>query len=370
VGTKTRIYFMHPETETEQNEWIQHIQVIIDSIRRGPTSKETRLSTELDNGQAISIHNEQRGIDRRDIRQRIIDGKKQIAFLEIEDSKVAEFWQVWSDSIPSAEKVEDGSVTFEVAISGDMDKMTWKASGTQHLFIQKMVDFFWNVGAPEVEIDRLNELGCLVNPNSIGSWIDMSSKGAMDGGWFFPVQLPIKLALESADSGQPSSKVLQWVQSNNIEPCISIGRDMGAAPPRQTEIRFEITGSKEFQGKLKKATTAYREFGFPAIPEEALEILDQSKPTDKLFMSVITTSEGFVRLGLFSTAVLHRQMIESLCNLSGGNVEHLLKFEKALGVDRPRYVEYQYLMENYGYGVYKEGFDIVFHYMVGEESFR
>ena len=64
-----------------------------------------------------------------------------------------------------------------------------------------MVDFFWNVGAPESEIDRLNDIGALINPVKIGSWIDMSAKGGMDGGWYFPVDMPLKLAIEAADNG-------------------------------------------------------------------------------------------------------------------------------------------------------------------------
>jgi len=141
---------------------------------------------------------------------------------------------------------------------------------------------------------------------------------------------------------------------------------MGAAPPRQTEIRFLIPGAN-FSVQIGKAISAYADFGFPAIPDEALEILKHSNPGAQLSMSVITSSEGFVRLGLFSPNP-PINVVESLCNLSGGNAEQLFKFEKALGAEGPAFVEFQYLMENYGYGVYKEGFDIVFHYKVGEES--
>lgn len=68
----------------------------------------------------------------------------------------------------------DGAISFQVATSADTEKLTWRSSGPQNIFIQKMVDFFWNVGAPETEIDRLNDVGALINPIQIGSWIDMS----------------------------------------------------------------------------------------------------------------------------------------------------------------------------------------------------
>ena len=37
-------------------------------------------------------------------------------------------------------------IDFFVATSADMQKLTWRTSGPQNVFIQKMVDFFWNVG--------------------------------------------------------------------------------------------------------------------------------------------------------------------------------------------------------------------------------
>lgn len=50
--------------------------------------------------------------------------------------------------------------------------------------------------------------------------------------------------------------------------------------------------------------------------------------------------------------------------MGGGSPDHLFQFESSLGVSGPAYAEYQFLMKGFGYGVYKEGFDIVFHYDV------
>ncbi len=129
-------------------------------------------------------------------------------FLRDKDSKTLEFWNIWAESIAPRDEVSPGSkIDFEVSTSADMQKLTWRVSGPQNIFIQKMVDFFWNVGAPESEIDRLNDVGALINPICIGSWIDMSHKGGMDGGWFFPVDIPVKYAIESSDVGEAIKKV-------------------------------------------------------------------------------------------------------------------------------------------------------------------
>ena len=145
-------------------------------------------------------------------RARINAAKGIIPFLQEEDSKVLEFWQIWSESIPAKEDVPVGqAIDFIVAVSADMEKLTWRTAGPQNIFIQKMVDFFWNVGAPEPEIDRLNDVGALINPVKIGSRIDMSNKGGMDGGWYFPVEIPVQLAISAADAGEATRKVMEYV---------------------------------------------------------------------------------------------------------------------------------------------------------------
>jgi len=290
--------------------------------------------------------------------------KGTVPWLADKESKVFEFWQIWSESIPPRTELGAGmSIEFHVSISANMQKLNWRTAGPQHIFIQKMVDFFWGVGAPESEIDKLNDIGALINPIRIGSWIDMSSKGGMDGGWYFPVEVPIKSALDAADAGSAISQVKDWLTKHEIEKCYSIGRDMGAAPPRQTEIQIILPGP-EGSHQVKLALDAYNTFGFPAMPETALQFLNQA--SGQIRVSIITSSEGFVRFGI----LVPKPPLETvvvLSNLAEGNKDGLAVLEGALGAEGPSYVEYQYLMKGFGYSVYKEGFDIVFHYVVGEE---
>lgn len=87
----------------------------------------------------------------------------------------------------------------------------------------------------------------------------MSAKGGMDGGWYFPVDIPLDLAVEAADTGifliiifilfiiilgEAIKKFLEWGKRTEITTIFSVGRDMGAAPPRQTELKFKLPGIK------------------------------------------------------------------------------------------------------------------------------
>lgn len=300
-------------------------------------------------------------------RHLIAIAKGVIPYLQDEESKILEFWQIWSESIPPLEDLVAGQVIdYTVSASADVQKLTWRTSGPQNVFIQKMVDFFWNVGAPESEIDRLNDVGALINPAKIGSWIDMSAKGGMDGGWFFPVDIPMKTALESTDPGEPSRKVQEWAEKHHIEKCYSVGRDMGAAPPRQTELRIRLPGA-DFSAQLAVAMDAYVMFNFPQPPEGAMQVLNELKPSMGMNLSIITSSEGFVRLGLLIPKP-PTTVVAKLCSVVNATNDELAALEGSLGTDGPTWVEYQFLKEGFGYGVYKEGFDVVFHYHVGDET--
>jgi len=293
--------------------------------------------------------------------------KHQVAFLKDEHSKVLEFWQIWSESIPPREELTPVTcIDFTVATSADMQKLTWRTSGPQNIFIQRMVDFFWNVGAPESEIDRLNDVGALINPVRIGSWIDMSSKGGMDGGWYFPVEMPLKLAVEAADVGDATKKFSDWAESNGILSVYAVGRDMGAAPPRQTELRVKLPGATH-EMQLNLGIESFTAFDLPKIPDDVQKIIRTGASSGQCNLSVITSSEGFVRLGLMVPKPSTETQL-ALLSIAGGNKSELALFEGSLQSSGPSYVEYQYLSKGFGYGVYKEGFDIVFHYEVGEET--
>eukprot|EP01116_Phalansterium_solitarium_P016713 TRINITY_DN3948_c0_g1_i1.p2 TRINITY_DN3948_c0_g1~~TRINITY_DN3948_c0_g1_i1.p2 ORF type:complete len:488 (+),score=180.43 TRINITY_DN3948_c0_g1_i1:157-1620(+) len=400
ITTSKRVFFMHPVEEKEKGTevmraWIEAISRGIDKaktngapggaspaspngnapISNGPSDSGSHGGSSSSSSGAGSNPNASASAApagppsgaTRIARANLAAAKDAVPFLKDEESKVLEFWQIWSESIPSRDDLTPGmAIDFLVATSADMQKLTWRTSGPQNIFIQKMVDFFWNVGAPESEIDRLNDVGAQINPHRIGSWIDMSAKGGMDGGWFFPTDMTLAIAASAADEGRAITQFLEWAETR-AAGVLSVGRDMGAAPPRQTEIRLRLAGETS-NLQLAIGLDAFNMFGFPPIPDEPLAILKRSEINIGLLLSVITSAEGFVRLGL-QIPRPNPMMVRELCaSVSGGNPDELLQFERSLNADGPAYVEFQILMKGFGYGVYKEGFDVVFHYSAGTEE--
>jgi hypothetical protein len=59
-------------------------------------------------------------------------------------------------------------IDIQVVTSASVQKMAWRMNGPQGILVQKMVDFFYDVGSPESEIDRLNDVGGFIQPIIIG----------------------------------------------------------------------------------------------------------------------------------------------------------------------------------------------------------
>merc|ERR1712137_837727 len=174
VGTVNRIFHIFSESEQDMQDWVEKISQAINIISGGGAAASTPTTT---SSTPTSTGNDRNAA-------KLMAAKGAIPFLKVEDSKVLEFWCIWHESVPSSEEMVDygEDVEYQLAISAGMQKLTWRAAGPQSALIQRMVDFFWNVGAPETEIAKLNDVGASINPKRIGSWIDMSAKGGMDGG--------------------------------------------------------------------------------------------------------------------------------------------------------------------------------------------
>jgi len=382
-----RVFMMYPDTQQESAEWIEAIRRNIAACSTGSFPNNNNNNVPEAEATPSGGQDLQKApapvaagappaataapvaapvLDASSVRGRVFNARTAVPFLREDESKVLEFWQIWSESIPQkSEMTPYQSMEFTIATSADMDKLTWRVSGPQNIFIQKMVDFFWNVGAPETEIDRLNDVGALINPVKIGSWIDMSGKCGMDGGWFFPVDIDIKSAIEAADAGDPTRRVMQWIEKHNVTRCFSVGRDMGAAPPRQTELRVVLPGA-DAATQLQAAQDAFASFDFPPIPDQMLELIQPFAPAQPYSLSIVTSSDGFVRIGLLIPNP-PRELVGQMTDVAGGKRDAIETFANTVGCMTPQYAEYQYLMKGFGYGVYKEGFDVMFHWNIGEE---
>lgn len=88
------------------------------------------------------------------------------------------------------------------------------------------------------------------------------------------MKVPLEVASEATDKvdkeNNPAvSKLINWAKEKDLPPVHVVGRDMGAAPPRQTEMRFKLPGMT-YEEQLECALSAWQTFEIPALPEDAV----------------------------------------------------------------------------------------------------
>ena len=277
---------------------------------------------------------------------------------------ILDFLGIWRESLPTNVDMEMGEIAYvKLLVSANAHKFSWRVDGPQGALIQKMVDFFWNVGAPETEIDKLNDLGAEINPMFIGSWIDMSQEGGMDGGWYFPVDTDLPIGKNAADPDGPSNcvgKMIEWAQKNGLNMVSSIGRDMGATPPRQTEFKYKVVGPAS--AKINVVKDACTTFGVPAIPEKVESALN-AYTGNEITVTITTSTEGVVKVGVVipePNAQVLSQVVESV---TGHDIPRHQQYLNTFG--QPVAVEYSFLTAGFGFEVYREGADVHVHYLLG-----
>jgi len=317
---------------------------------------------------AVSVPVVPAGAD--DCAAKMIAAHTVFAFLT-QGTKMEKFWDAWMSSIPPLTDVDAGrSMLFSVVTSIGMENTIWRVSGPQSLFAQRIVQLFWKMGAPAAEVDRMNDVGALINPRDIGSWIQTSLKGGMDGGWVFPDEVPLKLAVEAADSVDTDSDATRifstWADKHGILVCRYLSRDMGKSPPQQTEFRMVLPGA-DFPSQLSVALDAMNTFQFPGLPDAPVTILANAGLPGPMMLSIVTCAKGFVSLGIIVPQV-PMDVVSDLIQNCGGKQDEIQRFMDASGCTAPSAVELQCLMKGYGYGVYKEGFDMLFHWDIGTET--
>jgi len=198
----------------------------------------------------------------------------------------------------------------------------------------------------------------------------MSEEGGMDGGWFFPVNSDLITAKRAGDvspSGGANvvDTVIEWAQQHQINVTTSVGRDMGATPPRQTDFHFKIEGPNA--AKAKTVEDAFTMFRFPTMPQALKEIVSSLPPqSSEVKLSVVTSTDGFVRIAVIIMNPTPGVVTKVLDLCPSSNFTKHQQMLTSFG--QPTAVEYAFLNTGFGFDVYKEGVDVHVHYNLGGAS--
>eukprot|EP00026_Physarum_polycephalum_P010143 Phypoly_transcript_10295.p1 GENE.Phypoly_transcript_10295~~Phypoly_transcript_10295.p1 ORF type:complete len:308 (+),score=47.83 Phypoly_transcript_10295:130-1053(+) len=275
-------------------------------------------------------------------------------------ARAEEIFDVWIKSLPDPAYVARRDLKLQIATSASAQKLTFRAAAPQAHMVEKIIDFIYVVGSSDMQIDRLNDIGTVIDPRIAGPWLEITEQGT-NNGWCFPVQIPIAHALVASDPGHASRSLLEWVEKHNITHCSSLSGEMGRDSPSPIEILLKLPG--DFVDQLYLVTDAFSFFGLPSVSAKAIDIIRLAEPENRedcLRLSVTISSTGCTRMGILIPSPGF-SIVHDLCALIGGaQLEKVAGLEEIIAESGPAFVEYKY--EEAVDGANKAGFDVILHY--------
>jgi hypothetical protein len=138
LSTSKRVFVIYSDKEQVSKEWVKAINEKIKKSDGSASSSSPAPASsappKAEVKQEAVTNNAKQDVKKADAvgssvspRVQISLAKGTIPFLQDEESKVLEFWQIWSESIPLGEELQaGGAIEFHVSTSANMEKLTWR----------------------------------------------------------------------------------------------------------------------------------------------------------------------------------------------------------------------------------------------------
>lgn len=161
----------------------------------------------------------------------------------------------WLESVPLPPELAGPPARFLVAVASDLSRLRWSASGHPSGFIPKLAAYLSAEKVSAEEIEIINQLGEALEPDTIGSWIEVRG-GAVHTGWQMldRESAPEVLAL----LGDRAADLAEAVTAAGILRCTRIARQVGEGAGWQLDL--ELTGAPE-EDALAAASAALEVLG-------------------------------------------------------------------------------------------------------------
>lgn len=247
-------------------------------------------------------------------------------------------WQAsllaWLRELPGPEEQDDVIEYLDVTLSGRGDRFAVRALGPADRMIPGMAEFFGDMGASPDALERLGALGATLDPDTLGSWLEVRD-GAANGGWW--VDAGSLAHLEAfLDDGAQWEALRDWAQASGVEIFLEAGRSV-ADGEGQLIATFPLPGDDAL-GQVQSALSLFDALGAAQPPDDALAALMNGRH-DGLEATLWLAPGGVVKSGLRALQPSLSLVIE-LAEASGGaNLDLVAQVQGLLLMDDPWAVE-------------------------------
>ena len=214
----------------------------------------------------------------------------------------------WLDSVPLPPELAGPPVQFLATVATDLSRVRWSAAADPGGVIPRLAEYLSQCKISTAELDRINALGERLEPELIGSWVEVRD-GAVHTGWQMLDREDVSEVL--AILGDDAAALTGPIASTGLTRCTRIARQVtdGAGA---YQIDLELTGAPETDA-LVTAAGALAALGCPiALP--AGEFVNRDLAQTRIVVTVgagAAPGKAGVRFGASS------DQVAALCSAVG-----------------------------------------------------
>ncbi|KAL7712315.1 PH domain-containing protein [Entamoeba marina] len=300
------------------------------------------------------------------------NGKENVSYAKemfswITDDK-AKLFDLWIASVPDQSCLKKGDkINYQMFVSSDAERVSFSCDGEQSLMIQGVMDFFIAVESSTSGIEKLNTCGNEICPEFIGSYIDLSTLGALEGGWSFVGDTMCHDAMKLMDNGNALLVLKRFeTECPSIKIITKMERDMTAVGLECTRFEFDIYGKKGL-AKLDVVQSVLSKFGgINHMLREEFKKIIIGLIDSEVSMALTLTTNDVARVSVLIRNPSSSVVSEILDMDKNSNIEMHNDLMKSFG--KPTSIEYCIVLKGFSFDIYQENININVHYNLGYDE--
>jgi hypothetical protein len=239
----------------------------------------------------------------------------------------------WLDAVPLPPEMPGGMPpTMVVRLTTELNGMGWSAYGAPAGMIPKMADYFQKCGMVGDDLALINAMGEALEPNQVGSWIEVVD-GGMRTGWQF--REPMELARIAPHLGNDLvvTKLMMFTAKRDIERYRGFVQSVKTPKGSTTGtlVELELPGDTA-AAQVALAAEGFKDLGGTELPSALSDVLGASRDADVSFGVELVA--GAVANVQVAGPGIHLDEVAKLCAaLEISYTDRVADLERMLGAD-------------------------------------
>ncbi|MDJ1183606.1 hypothetical protein [Roseofilum casamattae] len=189
----------------------------------------------------------------------------------------------------------DDPTEFLLSINCNFDRITIYAGGDRDRFRELLFNFMLDSGLSDQKIEQLIATDRQLDAEIIGTWMQTNVQG-LDGGWYYPVDLPLDSVLPCLPPSADKITLINWTRESNIIDCQFL---RGSVGEHQSMMELFIALPEvEIREQFQLVQYLFESLDLPFFSTAIIDTFSELG-ADAIGLAIALTMDGAIRAGIF-----------------------------------------------------------------------